>query len=561
MLNRRPALAAFTYFVFSSPAQAKLFLVADPADEPDYLPGDGECSISPPGGQPVCTLRAAVMEANIWAGTDTVGITIPGPFTLTRIGSDDTAYLGDLDINSNIVIEAVIPGVVIQAGSTTAIDNRILHITGSAYTLNLRNVTISGGKAPDGGNIYNNGTILFRDVIVQNGVAQNFGGGLYNNITGVARTEYGYSVTFASNKATTKGGAVYNEGELEVAAAVFVSNAATSPAYSAGGALYNSSTGDAVLSDTTLSGNSGGFIGGAIVNEGALAIYESTFSDNSSGTAGGAICHHAGALSVNTSEFELNSSRSGGAMHLASAVGMGSLRLNVFEGNSATDGGGAIWMTHASGTVRDSTFSGNTAPLGGAIKSDHTFTLVNSTVSGNIATNLGGGVYHNHSGSSFSAYSSTITDNQAAYGGGIYGDAGLTRIKNTIVAGNTATSQGDDCDGTITSAGYSLIGDVDDCSVIPGATDQYGSASGAGVLDPMLDVLAYNGGFWYTWTHALLAGSPAIDAGDPGGCTDGVSVLRYDQRFSIEYQRHRDGDGDSISSCDIGAFEYTLPWP
>ena len=63
----------------------------------------------------------------------------------------------------------------------------------------------------------------------------------------------------------------------------------------------------------------------------------------------------------------------------------------------------------------------------------------------------------------------------------------------------------------------------------------------------MLDVLAANGGL--TNTHALLPGSPAIDAGNPSGCADETgNILSYDQRGST-YAR------SNGAACDIGAYE------
>src|SRR5262249_46089980 len=69
--------------------------------------------------------------------------------------------------------------------------------------------------------------------------------------------------------------------------------------------------------------------------------------------------------------------------------------------------------------------------------------------------------------------------------------------------------------------------------------------------DPLLDALAGNGGA--TQTHALLPGSPAIDAGDPAGCTDASgAALLNDQRGQ---ERTQDGDGNGTATCDIGAYE------
>ena len=159
--------------------------------------------------------------------------------------------------------------------------------------------------------------------------------------------------------------------------------------------------------------------------------------------------------------------------------------------------GGAIYNAGTT-TVRNSTFSGNTASVGGAIYSFPPFvfpsmlTLVNCTVSGNSSTGSGGGI---------ASYSSTV------------------QVLNTIVAGNTAAGQGPDVFSEsggfhpITSLGHNLIGVVDGGSSGWVASDLTGTV--AAPLDPRLGPLADNGG--PTQTMALLPGSPAIAAADPVG--------------------------------------------
>ena len=69
----------------------------------------------------------------------------------------------------------------------------------------------------------------------------------------------------------------------------------------------------------------------------------------------------------------------------------------------------------------------------------------------------------------------------------------------------------------------------------------------------MLGPLKNNGGS--TQTEALLAGSPAIDAGNPAGCTDNVGhLLKVDQRGD-----KRPGDPRLPTACDIGAYEFQFP--
>jgi CSLREA domain-containing protein len=67
-------------------------------DAPDGVPGDGVCETLPGNG--ICTLRAAVIEANARPGID--GIVVPtGIYNLTRPGDDASALNGDLDITDD----------------------------------------------------------------------------------------------------------------------------------------------------------------------------------------------------------------------------------------------------------------------------------------------------------------------------------------------------------------------------------------------------------------------------------------------------------------------------
>jgi predicted outer membrane repeat protein len=131
-------------------------------------------------------------------------------------------------------------------------------------------------------------------------------------------------------------------------------------------------------------------------------------------------------------------------------------------------------------------------------------------------------------------------------------DAGSVILQNTIVAGNYSLG-GEDCMGTITSDGYNLIGDTTGCSITTVKGDQLN-------IEPLIGPLQDNGG--PTQTHWLYEGSPAIDAGNPVGCTDHLgNLLTTDQRG---FTRPLDGDSDGDSRCDIGAYEAdpnTLPPP
>jgi hypothetical protein len=271
-------------------------------------------------------------------------------------------------------------------------------------------------------------------------------------------------------------------------------------------------------------GNAGSDGGGGIYNSGILTLNYSSINANSAAIGGG-IINFTGTLTLNNSTVRSNTSRTD----------------EIFNGN----GGGIYnWGTL---TLNSSTVSGNMGRSGGGIYSGGIFgggmlTLNNSTVSGNTAPNapfggnFGGGIY-NFSGTLI-LNNSTVTANSAVSGGGIYPNSGVVTLKNSILAGNSAEGDGQDCFSTIGSGGHNLLGSTTSCNFTQGSDDLLS-------VDPLLGPLQDNGG--PTFTHALLPGSPAIDAGNPAGCTDqNGNLLTTDQRGVSRPQGAR---------CDIGAFE------
>ena len=102
---------------------------------------------------------------------------------------------------------------------------------------------------------------------------------------------------------------------------------------------------------------------------------------------------------------------------------------------------------------------------------------------------------------------STVSGNSAGSGGGLYNDGAnsVVEISNTILNAGALGANIFNGGGTITSDGYNLSSD-DGGGYLTGPGDQINT-------DPLLGPLQNNGG--PTFTHALLPGSPAIDAGDP----------------------------------------------
>ena len=218
---------------------------------------------------------------------------------------------------------------------------------------------------------------------------------------------------------------------------------------------------------------------------------------------------------------------------------------NVTTGNG---NGGGIYNDDEILTLTNCTINNNTADGygGGIMQYDDTVTLYNCTISGNTSNDHGGGIYVCESSSRAFLNHCTVTLNHAVRGGGLYNEPGDDNvfIKNTIIANNSCgvNSSLPDLYNDVQSYGYNLIGIPDGIDDIENSGTDITGAIG-NPLDPLLGPLMDNGG--PTFTHALLTGSPAIDA---GWCTDidGVSVT-VDQRGA---------DRPYGSSCDIGAFEY-----
>jgi hypothetical protein len=172
---------------------------------------------------------------------------------------------------------------------------------------------------------------------------------------------------------------------------------------------------------------------------------------------------------------------------------------STLSGNTADQGGGAIYATFGSELlVESSTISGNAANgYGGGIYSSEADVLIrNSTISGNSAGAAGGGVaVGGFPYPAFDVRNSTVTGNEASnYGGGlaelgIYGQ----EIRGTIVAGNSAPTFADLDDGPWPTS-FSLIGDTDGATI---------DNDGGNLLnvDPRLKPLKNNGG--PTNTHAF----------------------------------------------------------
>jgi hypothetical protein len=261
--------------------------------------------------------------------------------------------------------------------------------------------------------------------------------------------------------------------------------------------------------------------------------------------------------------------------------------------------GGSIFNDRSTLTINNSTLSGNSASQsGGGIASfgdfgSATLTINNSTLSGNSASLGGGGIFNNgeHGSATLTINNSTLSSNSApvSLGGGIFNDgrnsgsAALT-IKNSTLSGNSASAAGgidNEGDGgsatltigaTILKTGADGENILNDSGPVTSSGYNISSDNGGGYLgatgdqintNPMLDPngLQDNGG--PTLTIALQPGSPAIDKGEnfSGSTTDqrGTGFARTYDDPAIA--NATGGDGTDIGAFEVQAANTVCPQP
>lgn len=282
---------------------------------------------------------------------------------------------------------------------------------------------------------------------------------------------------------------------------------------------------------------------GGISNGGVMTATNVTISENVAGSNGG--LYNPGiatltnvSITDNTATGSWGGAGIGNSYFNSSLPGILTLVNGTVSGNTATVGGGGGILNDFSSTliVMNSTFASNTAGGAGAgvLNQAAAMTVTNGTFSSNTTTlSQGGGAIHSRFGTpSVTITNSTFVSNTAGSGGGsIRIQHGTATLRNTIVAFGSPNN----CVGTIISNGHNLDSDN---------TCDFTATSDITNTNPLLSLMQNNGG--PTLTHALLPGSPAIDASDSTGCP------AADQRG---VPRPQDGNGDSSAVCDMGAYE------
>jgi bacterioferritin (cytochrome b1) len=403
-----------------------------------------------------------------------------------------------------------------EGAATTAIDgNDASTVLDVFVSATIQAVAIRDGKAPlQGGGIFaHDGTLTVRDSVIESNEAGTAAGPQAGEGGGIALDGSAGRVersVLRDNKAGYRGGGIWtapNSDPLTVVDSTVTANRA-------GPATAGSAAGGGIWASHELN-----LVRVALTGNEAVAIS----SSDETASAGGAIALDE--LTVTDSTITGNHARGtgttgaearGGGLYLAGSepvrITGTTLAANTAEATAGGAEGGAIRQFSGPLTITNSTISGNsvsatggaTLARGGGAVIDTPSTLINVTIAGNGAT---GGTMPR--------------------GGNLVApDAAL---RNTLVAGGTPAN----CEFTVASA----VGSLE-----TGSTCGLGAGNRSGVASPRLGPLAANGG--PTLTHALLAGSPAIDTGTKTGAP------ATDQRGVKRAQR----DG-----IDTGAYELAGP--
>ena len=294
---------------------------------------------------------------------------VTGTLTLNQnvVMTDDEAanFVNGVIINKNIRIDG--KGHTIDAKNL----GRIFEIDGG-FAVTLTNVTLTNGKADNGGAIYNFGNLDLVHVNFVNNTAK-YGGAIMNYAYGLVLDDS----TFTNNTAKI-GGAIYNSADCFVVGnSTFANNTATSN----GGVIFNYGIGF-VVGNSTFVNNSAADGAGAILNGGrGFVVGNSTFANNTATSKGGAIYNYGIGFVVGNSTFANNTAEDAGAVYNEgdnSVVGN-----STFVNNTATSIGGAI-INNGKLVVDNSAFEDNAANYyGGAIFNWDDLQVTNSAFDGN----------------------------------------------------------------------------------------------------------------------------------------------------------------------------------
>lgn len=389
-----------------------ILFILQQAEASTFIVNKRDVNCSDATGRPFCSIPPAIQKAKpsdtikIEAGVYHSNIIIDRHLVIVGLGQQKTF----LDGGSQASVITVQPGIKLQ----------------------LKNLAIKNGKSDHGGGIYNQGSLLLDNVILRNNVARQSGGGIYNasSISGslviinsliVANRAEGddkYNVKFG-------GGGIYNNAPL------IIQNSEINENYAAdnGGGIYTVYAGRNKPTSSELISEELGINLGEKKYKSLKRIYD------------------VNAVSIHNSKIFDNRADAGGGVNVHGVLQMSH---SVVDGNKADNrsrsSGGGIYAHF-----------------------DTDLKIDNSTISKNTAKFRGGGL-RLYTTRSATIENSTIADNrvslQFGQGAGLYVIEGTHQfdISASIINGNYANEKKEDCVGDISSRGFNIVSDTDNCN-------------------------------------------------------------------------------------------------
>ena len=487
---------------------------------------DGDCTLAEAIEAANTNLTVDACPAGSVIGTDTLTLD-PGTFTLTQASSSS---FGLPMISSQITIAGQGPSFadsIIQRGPASSTNFGIFQI-GSGGNLTLTNIRIS--EAADQPAISNAGTLVLDSVQVY----QNYGGGIYNDTGGILTIT---DSSIIENSRTGPGGGICNFGTTTITnTEIAVNTSAGNSSSGIGGGLYSGQSTQVTITDSVFLGNYANHGGGGIyfyqgLSSGSLNIDNTVIHGNHTNSTinppskgGGLRVQYPAAANIsfsnsvviNDTTFSENTANLGGGVYGYGVFTRVSFKSNLANQPSGLGKGGAFYIHGPSSNFVMASF-------------------VNSTFFDNHSTGLGGAIYQQQ-GRGVTNHV-TIANNVARQGGGIFRSASAEplyssfSIASSLIDVNTAVMNDPDCSGTLVSNGANLIGSTTGCTIPPNTADAF---------DVPANLLALiNSTTPGRTVIPISSDSPARDTGD-------AYLSSMDQRLVA-----------CFGPCDTGSYEFS----
>ncbi|MCL2324782.1 MAG: hypothetical protein FWC48_04340 [Actinomycetia bacterium] len=477
-------------------------------------------------------------------GTDLIigpnqNITLTGVYTLTQTASTRAVTVQN---NTTFAIEGPVishstgvagSGVVVNAGGTCKLGSG--GISGN---------TVSGVSGSGAGVFVNGGTFIMTGGIIQDNNSA-FGAGLYNGPGGTVLLNGGI---ISDNTATDSGGGLDNEGTVTLQGTTITRNSAVNN----GGGIVNWA-GTLNFSSGTISANTANH-GAGIYNEGGSSaiLFETggTISGNVATDSGGGIYSTSANISIENAVIENNKALNGGGIYFQDANATLNFIGDTFNGNSAEERGGGLFIDAADFTMEGGVITQNSATYGGGIymtTAGATMTLLGDSIESNKALGttatqgFGGGVY---TVASVTVDGGDFKGNSANFGGGLFIDAGNNA--SAVVSSGSFVSNTALTDGGAIWISYDELADL---TVKAGVSFSKNSAAVAYDRNPADDPIYAANIFATSWTFPLPQGYNNWDISYTNG--DPVPF------FTVTFDPGAHGSFAAVTHSDIMRGLYT----